>query len=183
MPQYGWVLDLQRCIGCRTCTVSCQSELNTLELQTSKANLSYRWVVEQNGGTYPNVRRQFVTMSCMHCEDPPCIRSCPVRAISKREQDGIVLIDQELCIGCRYCIQACPYGAPQFNENTQRVEKCTFCVHRTDASVGLNPACVDTCVGRALSWGQDVAVPGNEPEGFADRRYSNPSIRFTSIRF
>ncbi len=97
-------------------------------------------------------------------------------SITKRSEDGVVLIDQETCIGCRYCEAVCPYGAPQFNAQTGKVEKCTACVHRLDA--GLLPACADACLGRALHWVDEVS-PGTEvPPGFADPALTNPSIRW-----
>lgn len=173
--QLGWYLEVDKCTGCETCTVACKSENNT------ELSLNWRWVIEQNWGRYPHPRRQFVTMACFHCEHPSCIPSCPVDAISKREKDGIVLIDQDKCIGCKLCIWACPYGAPQFTEETKKVEKCTFCVHRIEA--GLEPACVTTCVGRALHFGEMSEIkmkPGTvrRIKGFADPNLTIPAIRF-----
>lgn len=103
-------------------------------------------------------------------------------AISKRKADGIVLIDQDKCIGCRRCTWACPYGAPRFNPVTKKTEKCTFCVHRLEA--GLEPACVTTCVGDALHFGEmeDIRqIPGTSPtiEGLADISITGPNVRFT----
>lgn len=178
MGQVGWIIDLTRCIGCHTCAVSCQAENNTLELQTGKADLAYRHVVEVRGGQYPNPFTMFVTMSCHHCEQPACIPSCPVKAITKRVEDGIVLIDQDLCIGCGYCSPACPYGAPRLNVNTSKYEKCTFCVHRT--SKGLEPACVPTCVGGALKFVRDGVAGdwGEVPSSFADPELTGPVVKF-----
>ena len=107
------------------------------------------------------------------------MKACPVDAISKRGSDGIVLIDQEKCIGCKYCVWACPYGAPQWNEITQKVEKCTLCVERIDK--GLQPACATTCVGKALTYVPDFtpARSGqNAPDGFANPALTRPSTMF-----
>ncbi|MDO8691638.1 MAG: 4Fe-4S dicluster domain-containing protein [Dehalococcoidia bacterium] len=190
MPQKGWALDLGKCTGCESCTVACKAELNTFPQQSpltlknnayeSPKHVSYRWVVSRNSGAYPDPSVTFVTSSCNHCQNPACMAACPVDAITKRQTDGIVLIDQEKCIGCKYCMWACPYGAPQYNESTQKVEKCTFCVHRQEQ--GLKPACVTTCTGRALNLVEEfdaTASGSNRPDGFADPSHTVPSIGFT----
>ena len=171
MPQIGWIIDLTKCTGCRTCEVACKMENNTLPI-LSPLPLKSEYAA--------NVKRSFYTMSCHHCEHPACMASCPVDAISKRSQDGVVLIDQAKCIGCKYCSTACPYGAPQFNEVTGLMEKCTFCVHRIDE--GLEPACVTSCLGGALQWTFDVDAPGDTPDGFADPRLTDPSVEWRRDR-
>ncbi len=174
--QLGFFIEISKCLGCETCTVGCKSENNT-PLKTN-----WRRVVDQNTGKYPNPKRVFVTMACFHCEQPACLASCPVEgAIFKRKEDGIVLIDQAKCVGCRRCEFACPYGAPQMNFETEKVEKCTFCVHRIEA--GLTPACVDACVGRALHFGDMGEIKQKSGtvekfDGFADPKLTSPSVRF-----
>ncbi len=177
MAQVGWTIDLKRCIGCRTCFVACKSENNT-PLRTD-----WRYVVERESGSYPTPMREFISLACNHCDDPACIKSCPVDAISKRESDGIVLIDQDACIGCRYCMFACPYGAPRINtEQTGgmeagKVSKCTMCVHRLDA--GLQPACAAACLTGAIHFEEDfTGDTETPPEGFASPRLTNPNIEF-----
>ena len=185
MSQLGWKIDLTKCIGCHACAVACKAENNThpqqspLVVRNLRAeSVDYRRVITRDSGYYPNPVRVFVTSSCNHCKEPACLKSCPVKAITKRESDGIVLIDQGKCIGCKYCMWACPYGAPQFNSKTKKVEKCTLCVHRIDA--GLQPACVTTCVGRALYIEDfDETKSGeNSPLGFSDPKHTKPSVRF-----
>lgn len=199
MPQLGWLIDLDKCTGCDTCMVSCKSENNTRPLGSPMPfkngrgvipdHVSYRWVVKREAGVYPNPSMTFVTSSCNHCQHPACLASCPVsnvnepsnplNAIFKREEDGVVLINQDVCIGCKNCIQACPYGAPQFNSITQKVEKCTFCVHRLEA--GLQPACVTACVGNALHVVDNFSSSEsgmNAPDGFADPALTVPSVKF-----
>jgi len=184
MPQIGWIIDLTKCTGCHTCEVACKMENNTppilspLPLKSSyeAQQVNWRRVLEIESGRFPNVKRSFYTMSCHHCEEPACMAACPVDAITKREKDGIVLIDQTKCIGCKYCSTACPYDAPQFNETTGLMEKCTFCVHRIDA--GLEPACVTSCLGGALQWTVDFDAPGEPPEGFADPALTHPSVEW-----
>ena len=170
MAQLGWLIDLDKCTGCDTCVIACKSENNTRPLESPMPfkngrgalpdNVSYRWVIKTEDGVYPNPSLTFVTSACNHCQHPACLAACPVanindmsnedNAIFKREQDGIVLINQDACIGCKRCIYACPYGAPQFNTSTRKVEKCTFCIHRLydeqDARTGFLPACVTSCV-------------------------------------
>jgi Fe-S-cluster-containing dehydrogenase component len=110
IDQRKWimVIDLQKCIGCSACTVACKAENNL------PPGVVYRPVIEEEIGDYPNVTRRFLPRPCMHCENPPCTEVCPVGATWKRE-DGIVVIDYNACIGCRYCLAACPYGARYFD--------------------------------------------------------------------
>jgi len=107
--QYGMVIDLKKCIKCDACTVSCIAE-NHLP-----PGIAYNEVMEHEVGEYPNVRREFLPRPCMQCGNPPCVSVCPVEATWKREEDGIVVIDYDKCIGCRYCVTACPYGARYFD--------------------------------------------------------------------
>jgi Fe-S-cluster-containing dehydrogenase component len=195
MAQFGWLVDLDKCTGCDTCTIACKSENNTRPLGSPMPfkngrgvlpdHVSYRWVVKKESGEYPTPEVSFVTSACNHCEKPACQAACPVGAISKRAEDGIVLIDQDLCIGCKRCIHACPYGAPQFNSVTEKVEKCTFCVHRLYDGTGerteFEPACVSSCVGNALHLVEnfELAESGqNAPDGFADPALTVPAVKF-----
>ncbi|MBI3092114.1 MAG: 4Fe-4S dicluster domain-containing protein [Candidatus Tectomicrobia bacterium] len=176
--QLGMVIDLKKCIGCNACTISCKSENHT------PPGVVYNVVLEEEVGEYPYVSRRFLPRPCMHCKNPSCTKVCPVGATYKREEDGIVVIDYDRCIGCRYCIAACPYDAryfdfgeeynatptafdqslsPEYGELRKRrkgrspignTRKCTLCLHRIKK--GLQPACVDTCLGRARYFG-DVA--------------------------
>lgn len=143
--QYGMLIDTRRCIGCHACTVACKSEFD-VPLGHNRS-----WVEYVEKGVYPNVSRSFLPRLCNHCSEPPCVYVCPTNATYKREQDGTVVVDQGLCIGCKYCIQACPYDARFLNPVTGWVEKCDFCITRV--SKGLEPSCVNSCVGGARIFG------------------------------
>ncbi len=157
MPkQYGMLIDLERCIGCHTCTIACKEENGT------PIGVNWHRVLTLGGahmdtprGTYPNLTMDWLPVPCQHCQNAPCAQVCPAAAITRRA-DGIVLIDKEKCVGCQYCVWACPYGVPQFNAQTGQVEKCTFCAHRVD--VGQQPFCVDAC-----SWGARIFGDLNDP--------------------
>lgn len=143
--QYGMVIDTRRCIGCHSCTVACKSEFDV------PLGVNRSWVEYVEKGTYPYVSRSFLPRLCNHCTEPPCVPVCPTNATYKREQDGFVVIDQGLCIGCKYCIQACPYDARFLNPVTGWADKCDFCVHRVEKD--LDPSCVNTCIGGARIFG------------------------------
>ncbi len=148
--QYGMVIDVRRCIGCHACTVACKSEFGV------PIGVNRSWVEYTEKGTYPNVGRSFLPRLCNHCSEPPCVGVCPTGATYRRDQDGIVVVDDGLCIGCKYCILACPYDARFLNPVTGYADKCDFCIHRV--SQGLEPSCVNTCVGGARIFG-DLADP------------------------
>lgn len=142
--RWAMVVDLRRCTGCRGCTVACKSENNVPE------GVFRTWLRFEEVGTYPQTRPRYFPLFCNHCDNPPCVPVCPVLATYKRD-DGLVLIDYDKCIGCGYCIEACPYGARYLNPVQRTADKCTLCVHRLEA--GQPPACVATCIGRALTVG------------------------------
>jgi len=152
-PHYGMLIDTRRCIGCHACTVACKAEFDT------PLGVNRSWVEYVEKGSYPNVRRSFLPRLCNHCSEPPCVDVCPTGATWKRAQDGVVVVDEDICIGCKYCIQACPYDARFINVNTGAADKCDFCLHRV--SKGLEPSCVNTCIGRARIFG-DLNDPTSE---------------------
>lgn len=151
--QYAMVIDTRRCIGCHACTVACKAEFD-VPLGATRS-----WVEYIEKGEYPNVSRQFLPRLCNQCSDPPCVRVCPTGATYKRKEDGIVVVDADICIGCKYCMQACPYDARFINPRTGTADKCDFCLHRV--SQGIAPACVNTCQGRARIFG-DMNDPDSE---------------------
>ena len=139
--QYGFVLDQRRCIGCHACTVACKSE-NDVPLGDFRT-----WVKYTEVGAFPAVRRHFAVLRCNQCTAAPCVTICPVTALHKRP-DGIVDLDKDVCIGCKACMQACPYDALYLNDDTGGAEKCHFCAHRVEQ--GLQPACEVVCPETAI---------------------------------
>lgn len=181
--KWGMIIDLERCVGCKACTVACKAENHT------PPGVAYNVVLEKESGTYPYNKKVFISRPCMQCERSSCTMVCPVSATYHRE-DGIVVVDYDKCIGCRYCIAACPYGARSFDyghnysedgsnpweqqpspeyggQYSKRekgvspegnVRKCTFCLHRIYN--GMAPACAATCIGNAIHFGNI-----NDPDG------------------
>ncbi len=141
---YAWVIDQTKCIGCHACSTACKSE-NDVPLGVFRT-----WVKTVEVGEFPNVRRHFAVLRCNHCADAPCVAICPVKAMFQRA-DGIVDIAHDLCIGCKACMQACPYDAIHIDPDVNTVAKCHFCAHRIDR--GLLPACVVVCPVEALVFG------------------------------
>jgi len=161
-PRYGMVIDLRRCFGCHACSVACKAE------QDVPLGFFKSWVMVSEKGRYPQARRHFVPVLCNHCDRPPCVEACPTQATRQRK-DGIVTQDETTCIGCKYCVQACPYGAKYADPRTHTAQKCDFCLHRIEQ--GMLPACVNTCNARARVFG-DL----NDPNSAVSRLLaSNPA--------
>ncbi len=139
--RYGFVIDQRRCIGCHACTVACKEE-NQVPLGASRT-----WVKYVERGTFPHTRRYFAVLRCNHCDEAPCVTICPTVALYRRA-DGIVDFDGARCIGCKSCMQACPYDALYMDPATGTAAKCHYCAHRTE--VGLEPACVVVCPEQAI---------------------------------
>jgi Fe-S-cluster-containing dehydrogenase component/formate-dependent nitrite reductase membrane component NrfD len=148
--RYGFVIDQRKCIGCHACTVACKEE-NQVPLGAFRT-----WVKYVERGHYPETRRYFSVLRCNHCDDAPCVSICPTVALYRR-RDGIVDFDGQRCIGCKSCMQACPYDALYIDPATQTAAKCHYCAHRVE--VGLEPACVIVCPERAIIAG-DLDDPG-----------------------
>ncbi|HEX3015632.1 MAG TPA: 4Fe-4S dicluster domain-containing protein [Desulfobacteria bacterium] len=141
----GFVIITSRCIDCDACMVACRAE--------NQAPLGYsrNWVTNSGiKGRFPKVKQSFEPGNCMHCDSPSCVAVCPTGASYKRS-DGIVLVEDAKCVGCKYCVEACPYDARFLNPNTGKADKCTLCIQRLEQ--GLQPACVQTCLGKARQAG------------------------------
>ena len=153
MKRYGIVLDPARCVDCKACMVACTAE-NDVPLGKHR-----NWVPSTLQGTYPELSMRIEPEQCHHCDDAPCVRSCPTGASYKDPSTGLVLINKDDCIGCRYCMMACPYDARYFDEEAGVVDKCTFCIQRI--AVGRDPACVETCPTKVRVFG-DLDDPDSE---------------------
>ncbi len=134
--KWGMLIDVSKCIGCHACRISCQNQ-NELKVREY-----YNRIEEQESGRFPNYNRRFLPVQCQHCDNPPCVKVCPTGASYKRE-DGVVLINKAKCIGCKYCIVACPYDVRIIHEEEGYIHKCRFCIEFVEK--GGIPACVTTC--------------------------------------
>lgn len=143
--QLGFSFDISRCSGCMACIVACHDQ-NDMPDDGSR----FRHMSRIEKGTYPSAVIRFVSLACMHCGEAPCINVCPTQAVSKRDDNGVVVVNANRCIGCHACATVCPFGAPQFPEGVT-MRKCDLCVTRVEAE--LQPACVSTCPTRALGFG------------------------------
>jgi Fe-S-cluster-containing dehydrogenase component len=165
--RYGFAIDQRTCIGwtcigCHACTVACKTE-HEIPLGQFRT-----WVKYVEEGEYPATTRDFAVLRCNHCTDAPCVEICPTKALFKRD-DGIVDFDSSRCIGCKSCMQGCPYDAIYIDEDTHTAAKCNFCAHRIDQ--GLEPACVVVCPTHSI-WVGDLDDPGS---GIAELLTSSPA--------
>ena len=167
VPRAGFSLDLGRCVGCGACVLACRIENQV------PAGLSWRRVLPLNLARYRGGPTYHFSLACHHCAEPPCRNACPTGALEKRP-DGVVLLHSDLCVGCRYCEMACPFGAPTYDTEAGIMTKCHLCHHRLDQ--GREPACVAGCPTGALGFTRDVDE-GEEVPGFSDPVGAGPALR------
>jgi anaerobic dimethyl sulfoxide reductase subunit B (iron-sulfur subunit) len=175
METYGWLLDPKRCIECRACESACK-QWNGVE---TGVGVRYRQVRTYEAGIFPKVTMQALSGACNHCDTAWCMMVCPVKAIWRRAEDGTVQIDREKCVGCQQCKAFCPYDAPQFNQRTRKMEKCTMCFDRIAQE--QQPACASLCPTGALQWGKwdEIRTMGvAQVPNFANPNQTKPHIRF-----
>ena len=190
MARYAMAIDTKRCVGCNACSMACKMTNNLPDgTWWTRVLTEGGDEVDTPAGIFPEVSMRYVTVSCQHCDNPACVKVCPVGATYKDPETGVVRQDYDKCIGCRMCMAACPYtGVRSFNweepgysidhavgdadiaaHQKHVVEKCTFCYHRI--SKGEEPACMHLCVGRARHWG-DLDDPNSEvSQLIRDREY------------
>ncbi len=145
MARYAMVIDLHKCVGCQACTVACKSEW---EVPLGNARTHVRQAGPE--GVFPRLVASPYVAQCNHCDRPTCVEACPTGA-TFQTAEGIVKVNRELCIGCGFCVEACPYDARYLNPVINKVDKCDFCASRLDK--GLQPACVTTCTAHAKYFG------------------------------
>jgi Fe-S-cluster-containing dehydrogenase component len=156
-------VDMDRCMNCRACEIACKLEHNL------PVGPKYIEVIETEVSKDNKDRCEFLPLSCMHCGNPPCAKICPANAISKRLEDGVVVVDQGKCIGCRVCLWACPFGVPQFGFQG-KMEKCNLCLHCLRE--GEIPACARACCGEAISVGTVEEIAN-----FVREKYAHSSLK------
>jgi DMSO reductase iron-sulfur subunit len=176
MTQYGFFIDLSRCIGCNACVIACK-QWHNLEPGPAKWMRVYQW----EKGAFPDIEVHTLPLMCMHCQNPLCAEACPNKAIHKEEKYGAVILDESKCTGEHKCFEACPYGSPQFasDDSHKKMSKCNMCIDRLEQ--GLNPICVLSCSMRALEFGPleelkkkyDKPIVG--PSDFAPCRIACPA--------
>jgi DMSO reductase iron-sulfur subunit len=178
--QHGFYFTADNCIACHACEAACS------EKNDNPGHLAFRSVGFVEGGTYPDYRRINISMACNHCDDPVCLKGCPTRAYTKFAEYGAVLQDPDICFGCGYCTWVCPYNAPQLDPVKGQVSKCNMCVDRLE--VGLKPACVSACLGKALEFGVIENTPEGREQleteipGFPSPEITHPNIRFQQTK-
>jgi anaerobic dimethyl sulfoxide reductase subunit B (iron-sulfur subunit) len=170
--QYGFYFDADRCVMCHACEMACKA--------TRGVELGVQWrkVIEIWAGEFPDISRTFVSISCLHCAEPSCVEACPNGAITKRAEDGIVVVDKAECTGCGECFYACPYQVPQFGSDGL-MQKCDFCLDR-----GIAPACVEPCPAEALFFGtmEELAQKAAEKKAEKLAGDTGPSMYIANTR-
>lgn len=177
MTQYGFYVDANNCSGCHTCQVACK-DVNRLEV-----GQNFRKVYTFCTGSFPDVSMYHVSIACNHCENPACIANCPTGAMYKEDEMGLVLHDDDACIGCDTCVKSCPYEAPVHIDSLGIVKKCDACVilRMNDEE----PSCVASCPMRAIEFGDIEELRASHPEAVADFEVipdsteTSPNIAYT----
>lgn len=154
MAQLGFYIDQARCNGCNACVIACKDKNDNpvgVNFRRVYVNEDGHFTKDKDGAWINNVTAFNISISCNHCDEPGCVKGCPTGAMHKRTEDGIVVVDHDKCVGCKYCTWKCPYGAPQYNEELGMMTKCDTCLDLREA--GEKPACVAACIMRCIDFG------------------------------
>ncbi|MFC2097191.1 DmsC/YnfH family molybdoenzyme membrane anchor subunit [Bacteroidota bacterium] len=173
MTQKAFILDINKCTGCQACKISCSNEHHLAPEH------NFRNIFTFNKFRHPDFPVFHLSIACNHCIEPTCVYACPAKAIIKDPKTGVVLIDSQKCIGCKYCSWACPYDAPHYNYEQNNMEKCNFCEQLIKE--GKQPACINSCPTGALQIGKFNEKDKPESPGFPQRN-TIPAISFVSLR-
>ncbi|MCF8435455.1 MAG: 4Fe-4S dicluster domain-containing protein [Ignavibacteriales bacterium] len=163
MSRLGMAIDTRKCVGCMDCVVACKTENNLPE------GFDRDWITTEVSGSFPNLTMQIRTERCNHCSDTPCVSCCPTGASHIHDFGGVVLVDHDLCIGCKACVASCPYDARYIHPDGY-ADKCTFCIHRVEN--GEDPACVSVCPTYCMHFG-DLDDPNSEVSKLVASRKSS----------
>ncbi|MEI6055855.1 MAG: 4Fe-4S dicluster domain-containing protein [Lentisphaerota bacterium] len=156
--QISIAVDLNRCIGCKTCIIACRNNHSLVDHTKAKPDeIPYYLRVEKKlEGNFPKLKETCYVVPCQQCKDPECIKACKFKAITKDIETGIVFINPDKCIGCKMCVKKCPYQVIQYNKEKKKAHKCDFCYERTLG--GDKPVCVETCMTDALRYGDKELI-------------------------
>lgn len=151
--QFAFVIDMKRCIGCDTCVIACkvENEVGSGRFRLKVLDSNREPITEKPLGVYPNLSQHWLPTMCHHCADAPCASACPTNTLWRREDDGLVMLDADKCIGCQRCGEACPYDALSFDPQNGTADKCSACAHRLGRSEV--PSCQLVCPTRAIHFG------------------------------
>ncbi|WP_319542897.1 DMSO/selenate family reductase complex B subunit [uncultured Pseudodesulfovibrio sp.] len=177
----AFYIDMEACTGCKTCMIACIDKNDLPDGVLFRRVTEYAggdWIQDKNGAYEQNIFAYYLSVSCNHCENPICVRSCPTTAMHK-DENGIVIVDHDKCVGCRYCEWGCPYSAPQYNAKKGKMEKCDFC--RDYLEQGKPPACVAACPTRALEFGEYEDLVAKHGASQVVAPLPDPSITYPNL--
>ena len=167
MARFGMAIDTAKCVGCMDCVVACKTENSVPE------GFNRDWITYDSMGTFPTLHLEIRSERCNHCDNPPCVDCCPTGASHVNEFGTIVLVEHDLCIGCKACVASCPYDA-RFIHPEGYADKCTFCIHRVEK--GLEPACVAVCPTYCMTFG-DLDDPNSSINRLLNSRKNHAMLK------
>ncbi|WP_210367700.1 DMSO/selenate family reductase complex B subunit [Bacillus sp. REN3] len=189
MAQLGFYIDQSRCTGCKACVIACKDKHDNREGTNFRRVYSFQtgeFSENGKGAFINNVQSYYLSISCNHCEEPACAKNCPTKAMHKRDEDGVVVVDQNKCIGCRYCEWNCPYEGPQYNKDLGKMTKCDLCIDLLEK--GEKAACEGACPVRAIEIGPIEELRKkygevNEIKGMPPSSITRPNLVITPHKY